>query len=498
MPDNQTLSQLKRRFERLSRIDDALGILHWDQAVNLPSGSSEARADQLAELSQLSHEILVATEIGSLIENALADASVAGIERTNVELMKRSYVRATALEPDFVARKARVCSLAELAWRSARAENNFAAFKPNLREVLDIARTEAKAYSAKLYLKPYDALLDQFQPGLRESSFIDLFDVLERELPDRVEQAIANNLPFQGQQKAISATEQAEAFKTVMGRVGFDFTKGRLDQSTHPFCGGASGDHRITSRYDEMDVSKGLMGVLHETGHALYEMGLPTEWRGQPVGESLGIVVHESQSLLTEMQLCRSPAFLSYLSGMLASAFGQDPAWETKNLIAQSTHVSRQPIRVDADEVTYPLHVILRYRLERALFDDDLSVDDLPAAWHDMARNMLGIDVATDREGCLQDIHWPEGIFGYFPCYTLGALLAAQLFDKLKEAIVDLNRQIASGDFAEAISWLRSTIHQRGSTLGYDTMVKSSTDNELGPHAFLAHIDRRYIDRIEE
>ena len=215
-----------------------------------------------------------------------------------------------------------------------------------------------------------------------------------------------------------------------MAQMGFDFERGRLDESAHPFCGGVPDDIRLTARYEAADVTSGLMAILHETGHALYNAGLPRVWRHQPVGEARGYAVHESQSLLVEMQVCRSPAFLHYLAPLLAETFGRDdPALSADNLYRRAIHVERGFIRVDADEVTYPLHVILRYRLEKALLEGDLEVADLPGAWNEGMRELLGLTPPDDRVGCLQDIHWSVGAIGYFPCYTLGALMAAQLFE---------------------------------------------------------------------
>ena len=240
-----------------------------------------------------------------------------------------------------------------------------------------------------------------------------------------------------------------------MSRLGFDFAAGRLDESTHPFCGGTPDDIRITTRYREDEVVTALMGVLHETGHALYEAGLPAGRRDQPVGQARGIAVHESQSLLIEMQACRSPAFMGYLAGELSRTFGTDAAFEPSNLFRLYTRVERGLIRVDADELTYPLHVILRHRLERQLIDGDLDVADLPAAWNEGMERLLGVRPPDDARGCLQDIHWPVGGFGYFPCYTLGGMLAAQLFAAARAQLPGLSRPSARATSRRLRGWLR-------------------------------------------
>jgi carboxypeptidase Taq len=247
----------------------------------------------------------------------------------------------------------------------------------------------------------------------------------------------------------------------------------------------------MTARYDETDVASGLMAVLHETGHALYNAGLPKAWRGQPVGAPRSTALHESQSLLVEMQVCRSRAFQGFLAPLLAAAFGVD--FTADDLYRAAIRVERSLIRVDADEVTYPLHIILRYRLEQALLMEDIEVADLPAAWDAGMHELLGIAPPSDREGVLQDIHWPTGAIGYFPCYTLGALMAAQLFEALATALPDLPAQIARGEFAPLLAWLRKHIHEQGSLLDTTALLTEATGRPLTPQPFLGHLERRYL-----
>jgi carboxypeptidase Taq len=279
-----------------------------------------------------------------------------------------------------------------------------------------------------------------------------------------------------------------------MTRLGFDFDHGRLDVSTHPFCGGIPDDVRITTRYDEADFASALMGVLHETGHALYERGLPEAWRRQPVGQSGGMTLHESQSLLIEMQACRSREFLSYAAPLMRAAFGgKGPEWEVDNLHRLYTRVQPGFIRVDADEVTYPAHILLRYRLERALVSGDLALADLPGAWDEGMQRLLGLAPPNDAVGCLQDIHWFDGAWGYFPSYTLGALLAAQLFEAAREGEPEIAPAISRGEFAPLLSWLRANVHGKGRLVDTEALVIQATGRPLGTEAFLAHLRRRYL-----
>jgi len=280
----------------------------------------------------------------------------------------------------------------------------------------------------------------------------------------------------------------------LMERIGFDFDHGRLDISLHPFCGGTPDDVRITTRYEESDFQRALQGVLHETGHAMYERGLPEAWRRQPVGRARGMSLHESQSLLVEMQVCRSREFQRFAAPILRAAFGASgPEWDAENLYRLGTRVERSFIRVDADEVTYPAHVILRYRLERALLAGDLALKDLPAAWNDGMKALLGIVPPDDRRGCLQDIHWYDGAFGYFPTYTLGAMTAAQLFDAAKRADPAILSGIERGDFAPLMAWLRANVHGKASRFSTTEIIAQATGKPLDPAVFEAHLRARYV-----
>jgi carboxypeptidase Taq len=279
-----------------------------------------------------------------------------------------------------------------------------------------------------------------------------------------------------------------------MQAVGFDFNHGRLDTSLHPFCGGVPDDVRITTRYDEDDFMTALMGVLHETGHALYERGLPSDWRLQPVGEARGMALHESQSLLIEMQACRGAEFIGFMAPLAREAFGgEGPAWEVDNLVRVYNRVEPGFIRVDADEVTYPAHVILRYRLEKRLIAGEMELDDLPAAWNAGMEELLGVVPPDDRLGCLQDIHWYDGAWGYFPTYTLGAIAAAQLFAAAKDAVPDISGAIAKGDFTPLMGWLGENVHALGSSRSGDELLERATGRPLDPAVFKAHLSARYL-----
>jgi len=279
-----------------------------------------------------------------------------------------------------------------------------------------------------------------------------------------------------------------------MARLGFDFTHGRLDVSHHPFTGGVPEDVRITTRYSESEFIQALMAVIHETGHALYERGLPPDWRGQPVGRARGMVLHESQSLMFEMQAARSPAFLSALSDILRSAFAASgPAWEAENLMRHYHRVAREPIRVEADEMTYPLHIVHRTRLETAMIAGDLAVADLPSAWNEGMRDLLGFNPRNDAEGCLQDIHWYAGSFGYFPTYMLGALAAAQLFRAACAELPGIEPELAEGRADALRGWAAAKVHAKASRYNTSEIIEKATGAPLGAKVFLDHLRARYL-----
>jgi carboxypeptidase Taq len=352
-----------------------------------------------------------------------------------------------------------------------------------------------QAKAAKLGTSVYDALLDQYEPEGRAAEIDPIFADLAAFLPGAVARAIEAQAqhPAEDPKGPFPVERQRALSLELMRRLGFPFEQGRLDVSRHPFSGGTPDDLRITTRYDEADFARALMGTLHETGHALYEAGLPKPWRRQPVGEARGMAMHESQSLLLEMQVCRSREFVAFAAPIVRNSLaGEGPTWSADNLYRLGIRVTRGLIRVDADEVTYPCHVILRYRLERAMIDGDLALEDLPGAWNDGLKDLLGVIPPNHTLGCLQDIHWYDGAWGYFPTYTLGALAAAQLFQALERAVPEIRQQIGRGEFGALFSWLRENVHGRASLRSTQELIADATGQRLGTAAFKAHLARRY------
>lgn len=477
-------------------------MLGWDSSTMMPVGGAEARAEQMSALQVVCHEMVTDPALGELIAGA-GEEALDSWQQANLVEMRRRWLHETAVPAELVARLSKASLDCEMIWREARPAGDFARVLPSLRHLLDLTREAGAARADKLGVPLYDALLDSYEPGGSAAEIDRLFAELAGFLPDLVQTALDHQA---GQPPPIAlegpfpiAAQQTLGIR-LMETLGFDFAHGRLDVSAHPFSGGTPDDVRITTRYAEEDFTRALMGVLHETGHALYERGLPARWRRQPVGAARGMSIHESQSLLIEMQACRSREFMEFLTPLAARTFGEygvdtsGPGWSAENLWRLGTRVARSLIRVDADEVTYPAHVVLRYRLERALIEGRLDLAELPTAWNDGMRELLGIVPPGDRDGCLQDIHWYSGSWGYFPTYTLGAMTAAQLFAAAERAVPALRSGLARGDFAPLLGWLRPHVHERASAVTARALVTEATGSPLDVGVFERHLRRRYLD----
>ena len=493
-------SELELRFRRVNLVHEAAGVLQWDKEALMPSGGAETRAEQMATLQVIAHQMMTDPAMGDLIARAEQQQNdLDPWQKANLHRMTRSWRQTTCLPADLVEALSRAVSACEMRWRTARQESDFKGLQPFLQRVLDLVRETAAIKARAFGLSPYDALLDEGEPGTRAAEITALFDSLAEFLPGFIAAAIeaqARQPAAHAPAGPFPAERQMELARRLMQAVGFDFAHGRLDTSAHPFCGGVPDDVRLTTRWNEDDFMPGLMGVLHETGHAMYERGLPAAWRHQPVGQALSTSLHESQSLLVEMQACRSRDFVTWLAPVAAATFGgEGPDWAPDNLYRIYTQVERSFIRVDADEATYPAHVILRYRLETAMIAGDLRLPDLPGAWADGLQRLLGITPPNDRLGCLQDIHWPGGAFAYFPSYTLGAMTAAQFFDAARRADPDIPAALGRGDFRPLMAWLRTNVHGKGSSLPARELITAATGKPLDPEIYKRHLQQRYLER---
>jgi carboxypeptidase Taq len=488
---------LRATFARHAAIGEVSSVLNWDMQTCMPKGGAEARGRQIAELRAMSNDLLADARMGDWLAAAEADEQLDTMQRANVAEMRRAWTHETATSASLVRELSEAGTRCFVAWQTARAENDFASLLPLFDRVLQLTREAAAAKGEALGLAPYDAMIDGFTPGLTAREIDAIFAPLRAELPGLLTRVIEHQAtlpqvtPLTG---PFPAEKQKQLGERLMAAVGFDFNHGRLDVSHHPFCGGIPSDVRITTRYDEHDLLSGLMGVLHETGHAMYERQLPEAWSGQPVGDARGMAMHESQSLLVEMQVCRSPAFIAYAAPIMAEMFGGDAEqWSVANLTRHYHHVERSLIRVDADEVSYPLHVILRFELERKLIDGSLSAADLPDAWREGMERLIGVVPPDDRNGCMQDIHWMDGAYGYFPAYSLGAIAANQLYAAARRAHPEIEGEVRNGTFTTLMAWLKTHVHERASSVSSHELLRDATGRSFDGSAYLAYLEERYL-----
>jgi carboxypeptidase Taq len=493
-----TYKQLEQEFRRLHAFRGALSLLRWDSAVMMPRGSSDLRGEQLAALETESHSLVTSPRVTRLLDRAEANSQ--GLEDwqlANLKEMRREREHSIATPQNLVSRLAKATSRAEMKWIEARQKSDFSLFAPHLEEVTNLVRTKAELLGKALKLDPYDALMDEFTPGMTAAEIDSIFTTLARRLPGLIQEAIDSQtkhapLEITGR---FSTSKQRSLAHELMKTVGFPFDRGRLDESEHPFTGGIPGDIRITTRFSPTDPLTGLMGVLHETGHAMYDAGLPEAWRGQPVGRDRGMAMQESQSLLLEMLICRNRPFLRYLKPLMEKAFGvTGPEWEVENLYRLLTRVRRSLIRVDADEVTYLVHILLRFELEQEIFRGELKIRDLPEAWNARMADRLGVRPANDAEGCLQDVHWAVGSFGYFPSYAIGAVIAGQLYESLRSDRPQLDDEIAAGKFSGLFDWLRQNVHSLAASVSTPDLIRNATGKPLSAAAWLRYIEGKYLE----
>jgi carboxypeptidase Taq len=488
---------LEEQAKKMSILNDVLGILNWDASTMMPKGASPLRGEQASTLKIMVQEIVNHPSYAKAIQDAESE-NLSKEQKANLAEIKRLYIHQSAISPQLLKEFTEITNETEMIWRDARAQNNFKALQPNLTKVFDLARQIGEAKAEKLGCTPYEALIDEFDPGSNCQKIDAVFNDLEAFLPPFLEKVLQKQdkepkpIHLKG---PFPIEKQKELGEHVMKALGFDFDHGRLDISTHPFCGGATKDVRITTRYNEDDFSSALYGVIHETGHAIYEQARPDAWLSQPVGNARGMGVHESQSLFYEKQIGRNPHFIRYLTPHLKTIFGREgKEWESDNLIHLNKKVERSFIRVEADEVTYPLHVIMRYKIEKGIIEGKYKTTDLPEIWADYMEKYLGLKPNSDAMGCLQDLHWPCGAIGYFPSYTMGALIAAQLFEALQNEHPAVEHEITKGEFSNIRTWLGKNIHQKASFVSQDTLLQEATKKPLSTDAFKKHLTKRYLD----
>jgi carboxypeptidase Taq len=487
--------QLASTWTRLHHLEHLQSIAGWDHAANMPPKGNEARASAMAEMAALLHRMRTDAAVGTELQRAEQEP-LDELQRANLREMQRQWQAATALPEALVQQQQMAASRCEHAWREQRPANDWAGFVSNLKPVLALARQEAALLAEKTGARKYDALMDRFEPGMTCAKVDRVFGEVRQWLPGLIQQVLARQAqePVHLPVGPFAQASQRALCEQVVRLLGFDFEAGRLDVSTHPFCGGVPEDVRLTTRFRDDEFLTGLMGTIHETGHGRYEQNLPRALLGQPVAQARSMALHESQSLSFEMQLGSHPGFVARLAPLVTQAFGEQPAFTAQNLHRLITRVKPGFIRVDADEVTYPAHVILRYEIERPLIEGEIEPEDVPALWDAKMMELLGVDTRGNfKDGPMQDVHWPAGMFGYFPCYSLGAMYAAQWFATMRRAMPDMDARICSGDLAPVFGWLNDNIWSQASRWPTDELAQRASGEPLNAAHFKAHLEARYL-----
>jgi carboxypeptidase Taq len=497
MDHGQAYTELLRRVREAALLESCAGLLGWDERTYMPHHGSAHRAEQMALLARLTHEMLTAPILGELlavvessplVREADSDASA------NVREIRRQYDRAVKLPKELVEELARVTTRAQQVWQEARQANDFAAFQPWLEKVVALLRQKAQAIGYKNV--PYDALLDEYEPGATTAEITTLFAALRGDLVPLVSAISASGRrPRRELLEREYPIEQQQRFgREAAAAIGFDFDAGRLDVTTHPFCSGIGpGDCRITTRYNVRHFNESFFGILHEAGHGIYEQGLPAEHFGMPLGTAASLGIHESQSRLWENQVGRGRPFWKHFFPRAQQAFPAalgDVALD--DFLFAVNDVRPSFIRVEADEATYNMHIILRFELEQALVSGDLKPADVPAAWNEKFAQFFNLTPPTDAQGCLQDIHWSMGGLGYFPTYTLGNLYAAQFMEQARRDIPDLDADFRAGRFQGLKGWLNENIHRAGQRYRAGELCKRVTGRSLSHQPLMAYLRGKY------
>jgi carboxypeptidase Taq len=495
----EKLQELKTRLGEISDLRKASAVLGWDQQTYMPPGGAAARAEQLATLQKTSHNWFISDEIGGLLETLSGDGAgwdYDSDEASLVRVVARDYEKARKVPSELVAEFARVTALAYEAWHKARAESNFSLFQPHLDKVVDlnVRLAEALGYQDRIY----DPLLDQFEPEMKTARVAAIFEDLKAELIPLV-QAISERAGAVDASVVHQTYEEQKQWDfgvQVIKDFGFDFSRGRQDKSIHPFTTSFSiGDVRLTTRFDPSYLPTALFGTLHECGHGLYEQGVSPSLERSSLDDGASLGIHESQSRLWENLVGRSREFWSHYFPRLRSVFPEQLAnVDMETFYRAVNRVEPSLIRVEADEVTYNLHILLRFEMENEMLEGKLKVADTPEAWNAKMQTYLGVLPPDDARGVLQDIHWSGGAMGYFPTYSLGNLISVQFFDKARVDIPSLPDQIAAGKFDELLNWLRENIHRYGRKYTPAELVRRVTGDDLTAANYVAYIKAKFSD----
>ena len=490
------LDALRSRLAQVEDLKAAAALLEWDQETYMPHGAADARAQQLSTLHRLAHERGTDDAVGALLDDlepSMEERDPLSTAASLVRVARRDYDRARKLPADLVAELAEATSHAKQAWKKARHDDDFPHFAPHLEHLIDlnVQKAEALGYEDRRY----DALLDEYEPGMKTADVEHVFGPLREQLVPIVD-AISQQQPPEDRflHQSFDPQQQWDFGEAVIRDFGYDFERGRQDRSAHPFTTSFSiSDVRLTTRINEEFLNTALFGTLHEAGHGLYEQGIDAELNRTPLAEGTSLGLHESQSRLWENQVGRSRPFWQHYYPLLQDAFPNqlhgialDRFYRAINRVAPSL------IRVEADEVTYPLHIMLRFEIEKGLIAGEVDVSDVPALWNEKMDEYLGLSPSTNADGVLQDIHWSLGAFGYFPTYALGTLMSAQLFDQAQADLPDLHDQVAAGQFGPLLGWLRSRVHRYGRKREAGDILNDVTGTTLQADHWLAYIRTKF------
>ncbi|AEH38062.1 carboxypeptidase M32 [Halopiger xanaduensis] len=487
-----TYDEFESRVQRISNVGNAAGILRWDQEVVMPDEGTPARAQQLSTLSSISHELLTADETGELLEELEAD-ELDDERAAVVREIRRQYDRETSVPQELVEEISETTANAHPKWKQAKEEDDFETFAPVLEKLVELKRDYAHHVDPDA--DPYEVLFAEYEPYIDLETAERVLENLRDELVPLIEAVDGSDAElttdaFAGE---FDDDDQEALARDVLDSLGYDWDRGRLDTAPHPFSSGTQFDARVTTRFEEDDLLGSITSTIHEFGHANYTLGLPDEGYGTPLGEARDLSVHESQSRLWENHVGRSRPFWEHFLPIAAERFPEledvtpEEAYEAANQVYDDNL-----IRVEADELTYHLHIVIRFEIERDLISGDLEVEDVPEVWNDKYEEYLGVRPETDAEGCLQDIHWSHGSFGYFPTYSLGSVLAAQLYAAAEDELGDLDDDVREADFDALNGWLRENVHRHGKQYETQDLIRRATGEELTADHFLEYVEEKY------
>ncbi len=496
------LQELRGRLAELADLRNATQLLGWDQQTMMPPRGGPLRAESLATLHRITHEMFIAAETGRLLDAAeqqLGGAEPDSDDARLIKVTRRRWEKARQVPSDLAADLARAASIGQEAWAESRRDSDFSAFAPYLRTNIELARRYIECFDQ--FDCPYDVLLDDYEPGMRSAEVANLFEELKSELVPMIAKIAlhadrVDDRPLHGH---FDVSAQRALVADIVELMGFDRQGWRMDDAVHPFAAGlGSNDVRITTRWDESYFASGLYGAMHECGHGLYEAGIADSLQRTPLGNGESLGLHESQSRLWENMVGRGRPFSSVLAPKIADAFdGAVERLEPDTLYRAVNQIKPSFIRVEADEATYGLHIVLRFELEQQLVEGMLAVEDLPAAWNERVEDYLGLKVENDAQGVLQDVHWSAGLIGYFPTYALGNLIAGQLWQRVHQDLPDLDARIAAGELAPLREWLRENVHRHGAKFLPSELLQRVAGKPIAVEPFADYLKRKLSDVYE-